>query len=81
MTTFPTFSTTDFASLSLLAHVLANLNARRLAVQETVLCPTRELADQMATKIRRLARAKEIVKVVVRCGGVAVCRCATKPPA
>ena len=45
--------------------LLANLNARRFAVQAMVLCPTRELADQVATEIRRLARAEENVKVVV----------------
>lgn len=50
--------------------LLANLNARRFAVQSVVLCPTRELADQVATEIRRLARAEENVKVVVLCGGV-----------
>ena len=44
--------------------------ARRFAVQAMVLCPTRELADQVATEIRRLARAEENVKVVVLCGGV-----------
>ena len=50
--------------------LLANLNARRFAVQAMVLCPTRELADQVATEIRRLGRAEENVKVVVLCGGV-----------
>ncbi|MDA7419154.1 ATP-dependent RNA helicase DbpA [Xenophilus arseniciresistens] len=50
--------------------LLANLNARRFAVQSVVLCPTRELADQVATEIRRLARAEENIKVVVLCGGV-----------
>jgi ATP-independent RNA helicase DbpA len=35
-----------------------------------VLCPTRELADQVTTEIRRLARAEENIKVVVLCGGV-----------
>ncbi|MDO8386312.1 MAG: ATP-dependent RNA helicase DbpA [Polaromonas sp.] len=50
--------------------LLANLNARRCAVQAMVLCPTRELADQVATEIRRLARAEENIKVVVLCGGV-----------
>ena len=50
--------------------LLANLNARRFAVQAMVLCPTRELADQVATEIRRLARSEENVKVVVLCGGV-----------
>ena len=39
--------------------LLANLTARRFAVQAMVLCPTRELADQVATEIRRLARAEE----------------------
>jgi len=52
--------------------LLANLNARRFAVQAMVLCPTRELADQVTTKIRRLARAEENIKVVTLCGGVAL---------
>ncbi|WOI45667.1 ATP-dependent RNA helicase DbpA [Acidovorax sp. BLS4] len=50
--------------------LLANLNARRFAVQALVLCPTRELADQVATEVRRLARAQENIKVVTLCGGV-----------
>jgi len=50
--------------------LLANLNPRRFAVQALVLCPTRELADQVATEIRRLARAEENTKVVTLCGGV-----------
>jgi len=50
--------------------LLANLNPRRFAVQSLVLCPTRELADQVATEIRRLARAEENTKVVTLCGGV-----------
>ncbi len=50
--------------------LLANLNARRFAVQALVLCPTRELADQVTAEIRRLARAEENIKVVTLCGGV-----------
>ncbi|WP_295854832.1 ATP-dependent RNA helicase DbpA [uncultured Xylophilus sp.] len=50
--------------------LLANLNPRRFAVQALVLCPTRELADQVTTEIRRLARAEDNVKVVTLCGGV-----------
>jgi len=50
--------------------LLANLNPRRFAVQALVLCPTRELADQVAAEIRRLARAEENTKVVTLCGGV-----------
>ena len=50
--------------------LLANLNPRRFAVQTLVLCPTRELADQVTTEIRRLARADDNIKVVTLCGGV-----------
>jgi ATP-independent RNA helicase DbpA len=50
--------------------LLANLNPRRFAVQTLVLCPTRELADQGTTEIRRLARAEDNIKVVTLCGGV-----------
>ncbi len=50
--------------------LLANLNPRRFAVQSLVLCPTRELADQVTTEIRRLARADDNIKVVTLCGGV-----------
>ena len=50
--------------------LLANLNARRFAVQSLVLCPTRELADQVTAEIRRLARADDNIKVVTLCGGV-----------
>ena len=50
--------------------VLANLNPRRFAVQALVLCPTRELADQVTVELRRLARAQDNVKIVTLCGGV-----------
>jgi ATP-dependent RNA helicase DbpA len=35
-----------------------------------VLCPTRELADQVTTEIRRLARSSENIKTLTLCGGV-----------
>ena len=41
-------------------------------VQAVVLCPTRELADQVTQEIRRLARSRPNVKVVTLCGGVAL---------
>jgi len=50
--------------------LLSSLNPRRFAVQALVLCPTRELADQVTTEIRRLARADDNIKVVTLCGGV-----------
>ena len=49
--------------------LLARLDARRFDVQALVLCPTRELADQVTQEIRRLARAEENVKVLTLCGG------------
>ena len=50
--------------------LLAGLNPRWFAVQALVLCPTRELADQVSAEIRRLARAQDNIKVVTLCGGV-----------
>ncbi|MDB6002795.1 MAG: ATP-dependent helicase DbpA [Rhizobacter sp.] len=52
--------------------LLANLNPRRFAVQALVMCPTRELADQVTQEIRRLARAEENIKVVTLCGGAVI---------
>jgi ATP-independent RNA helicase DbpA len=49
--------------------LLANLNTRRFAVQALVLCPTRELADQVTQELRRLARAEDNLKVLTLCGG------------
>ena len=48
------------------------LEAPRLNVQALVLCPTRELADQVTQEIRRLARAVDNIKVITLCGGVAL---------
>ena len=50
--------------------LLQALNPRWFAIQALVLCPTRELADQVATEIRRLARAQDNIKVVTVYGGV-----------
>ena len=50
--------------------LLARLNPRHFGVQSLVLCPTRELADQVAQEVRRLARAEDNIKLVTLCGGV-----------
>jgi ATP-independent RNA helicase DbpA len=52
--------------------LLGKINPRWFAVQAMVLCPTRELADQVSSEIRRLARSRENIKVVTLCGGVAL---------
>ena len=49
--------------------LLARLEPQQLAVQALVLCPTRELADQVTQEIRRLARFAENIKVLSLCGG------------
>ena len=49
--------------------LLARLDVRKLAVQAMVLCPTRELADQVTQEIRRLARFEANIKVLALCGG------------
>src|SRR6188768_3160349 len=49
--------------------LLANVNPRRFAVQALVLCPTRELADQVTQELRRLAAAEDNLKVLTLCGG------------
>ncbi|MDI9246876.1 ATP-dependent RNA helicase DbpA [Marinobacter sp. CHS3-4] len=48
------------------------LNVGAFSVQGLVLCPTRELADQVAKSLRELARAKDNVKVLSLCGGVSI---------
>ena len=52
--------------------LLQKLDVRSLAVQGLVLCPTRELADQVAGEIRRLARLIPNVKVLTLCGGMPI---------
>lgn len=49
--------------------LLSRLEVSRFRVQALVLCPTRELADQVAGELRRLARTLPNVKVLTLCGG------------
>ena len=49
--------------------LLTALNPRRFAVQAMVLCPTRELADQVTQEIRRLARFEDNIKILTLVGG------------
>ena len=52
--------------------ILNLLEPRDLSFQALVLCPTRELATQVAEETRRLARAINNVRVSVLCGGMPV---------
>ncbi|HAQ49943.1 MAG TPA: ATP-dependent RNA helicase DbpA [Gammaproteobacteria bacterium] len=49
--------------------LLHHLNPRFFGVQALILCPTRELANQVAQEIRKLARSVANTKVVVLSGG------------
>jgi len=50
--------------------LLHHLRVAQFRVQALVLCPTRELADQVAKELRRLARATHNVKILTLCGGM-----------
>ncbi|MCG7496179.1 ATP-dependent RNA helicase DbpA [Vibrio sp. Of7-15] len=50
--------------------LLSNLDVKRFRIQSLVLCPTRELADQVAKEIRTLARTIHNIKVLTLCGGM-----------
>ncbi|MFC1524410.1 ATP-dependent RNA helicase DbpA [Thermodesulfobacteriota bacterium] len=51
--------------------LLTKLDVKKFRVQSLILCPTRELADQVAKELRRLARATHNVKILTLCGGAA----------
>jgi len=50
--------------------VLNKLNVKKFRIQSMVMCPTRELADQVATELRKIARFKHNIKIITLCGGV-----------
>jgi ATP-independent RNA helicase DbpA len=49
--------------------VLQRIDAGLFQTQSLVLCPTRELADQVAGELRRLARFLPNTKILTLCGG------------
>jgi ATP-independent RNA helicase DbpA len=50
--------------------LMHNLDVKRFRVQTLVMCPTRELADQVAGELRRIARYQHNIKIVTICGGM-----------
>lgn len=52
--------------------LLAALTPRLYRCQALVLCPTRELAEQVTQEVRRLARGEDNIKVLTLGGGVAM---------
>jgi len=49
--------------------LLNKLELKNYQTQALILCPTRELADQVSKEIRRLARAIPNTKIISLCGG------------
>ncbi len=52
--------------------LLDNVNSLTLQVQGLVICPTRELSNQVAEELRRLAKYKDNMKIVVLGGGTSI---------
>jgi ATP-independent RNA helicase DbpA len=50
--------------------ILQGLDEKRTYTHALVLCPTRELADQVAEQLRLLARRMDNVKITTLCGGI-----------
>ena len=49
--------------------LLSKLDVKKFRVQTLVLCPTRELADQVAKELRRIARFQHNIKILMLTGG------------
>jgi len=49
--------------------LLSQINPRFFGAQALILCPTRELADQVGKELRKLARGTPNIKLVLLCGG------------
>ncbi|MFK5882219.1 MAG: ATP-dependent RNA helicase DbpA [Sulfurospirillum sp.] len=51
--------------------LLSKLNVKNFKVQSLVICPTRELCEQVASELRNIAKFKHNIKILTLCGGVA----------
>jgi len=56
-------------TLAFAIGILHRLDPADFSTQALVLCPTRELADQVAKELRRIARFADNIKVLTLCGG------------
>jgi ATP-independent RNA helicase DbpA len=63
-------STGSGKTLSFALGILNNINPKFFAAQSLVLCPTRELAEQVARVIRSCASEIGNIKLLTLCGGV-----------
>jgi len=51
--------------------LLQKLEVKKFRVQSLILCPTRELADQVAKELRNIAKFAHNIKILTLCGGTA----------
>jgi ATP-independent RNA helicase DbpA len=49
--------------------LLSSLDVKKFRIQSLILCPTRELVDQVAKELRRLARFQHNIKILMLTGG------------
>jgi ATP-independent RNA helicase DbpA len=56
-------------TLAFAIGITSRLDPANYGIQALVLCPTRELADQVAKEVRRIARFADNIKVLTLCGG------------
>lgn len=57
-------------TLAFAIGLLLKINPRFFGVQALIMCPTRELADQVSKEIRKVARYQDNIKVLSLCGGM-----------
>lgn len=50
--------------------ILHKLNVKKFRIQAMILCPTRELANQVASELKKLARFTHNIKITTLCGGM-----------
>jgi ATP-independent RNA helicase DbpA len=50
-------------------RILNTLDSKKYSTQSLVICPTRELADQVSIEIRQLAKFMSNIKLLTLCGG------------
>jgi len=56
-------------TLAFALGILHRLEPADLCLQALVLCPTRELSDQVAKELRRVARFADNIRILTLCGG------------
>lgn len=49
--------------------LLLDLHINKMDIQSLIVCPTRELAEQVSNELRRIARFAHNIKIVTLCGG------------